>query len=142
MSVPPKAEIPISFLGAGSLASNALIRHAGLLKSLARLKNIRTISETEVDAAAKGAIQFVIDEATVFVAVAELIDLGSEKARLDKEMVKQQREIGRFEKKLANASFISKAPQSVVNGEREKLSSAQAKLTRLKKAYERVLATE
>ena len=141
MSVPPKAEVSISFLGAGSLASNALIRHAELLKSLARLNQIKAISETDVDAAAKGAIQFVIDEATVFVAVAELIDLAAEKARLDKEIVKQQREIGRFEKKLANESFLSKAPQSVVDGEREKLSSAHATLTRLKKAHERVLAT-
>ena len=46
-----------------------------------------------------------------------------------------------FEKKLANQSFLSKAPQSVVDGEREKLSSARAILTRLKKAHERVLAT-
>ena len=66
----------------------------------------------------------------------------AEKARLDKEIVKQQREIGRFEKKLANESFLNKAPQSVVDGEREKLASAHATLTRIQKAHERVLATE
>ena len=75
---------------------------------MARLDHIRTISEADVDVVAKGAIQFIIDEATVFVAVAELIDLAAEKIRLDKEILKQHKEIGRFEKSSRMRAFLIK----------------------------------
>ena len=92
----------------------------------------------DVESAAKGAIQFVLDEATVFVGVADFIDVAAEQARLNKELVKQQSEIERFEKKLANEKFVANAPEAVVEAEREKLADAQVALAKLTEARERL----
>ena len=80
-----------------------------------------------------------LDEATVFVNVADFIDVAAEQARLDKELAKQQSEIERFEKKLANEKFVANAPEAVVEVEREKLADAQVALVKLTEARERFL---
>ena len=138
MNVPPKAEVPIGIVGAGDMASAAIVRHASLLKRVARVERIDAIVAADVELAAQGAIQFVLDEATVFVSVAGFIDLAAEQERLDKELAKQQREIERFEKKLANEKFVINAPEAVVKTEREKLTDAQVVLAKLTEARERL----
>jgi len=140
MNVPPKAEVGISIAGAGDLASAATVRHSVLLKRLARLEAIDLVSETEMAISAKGAIQFVIEEATVFVGVANVIDLVAEQDRLENELDSQQSEIERFEKKLANKNFVTKAPANVVQAEREKLANAKVVRTKLKMARKRLVA--
>ena len=47
---------------------------------------------------------------------------AEERARLTAEMKKNEGEIERIEKKLANEGFVSKAPAAVIEGERAKLS--------------------
>ncbi|MEK9753997.1 MAG: valine--tRNA ligase [Rhodospirillaceae bacterium] len=140
MNVPPKAEVPIGIAGADVATAAALARHEALLKRLARVERIDTVVADAVDAAAKGAIQFVIDEATVFVGVAAFIDVAAERARLDKELAKQESEITRFEKKLANEKFVANAPDAVVEAEREKLADARAAMAKLSEARERLSA--
>ena len=139
MNVPPKAEVPIGIAGVGDMASAAMVRHAALLTRLARIQRIDAIAAADVESAAKGAIQFVLDEATVFVSVADFIDVAAEQARLDKELAKQQSEIERFEKKLANEKFVANAPEAVVEAEREKLADAQVALAKLTEARERLV---
>ena len=68
-----------------------------------------------------------------------MIDVAVEQARLDKELVKQQSEIERFEKKLANEKFVANAPEAVVDAEREKLADAQVALAKLTEARERLV---
>ena len=48
------------------------------------------------------------------------IDLGAERARLDKELLRIEAELTRIEAKLANADFIRRAPEEVVETERER----------------------
>ena len=139
MNVPPKAEVPIGIAGVGDMASAAMVRHAALLTRLARIQRIDAIAAADVESAAKGAIQFVLDEATVFVSVADFIDVAAEQARLDKELAKQQSEIERFEKKLANEKFVANAPEVVVKAEREKLVDARVALAKLTEARERLV---
>ncbi|TDM13023.1 valine--tRNA ligase [Macrococcus lamae] len=49
-----------------------------------------------------------------------LIDMDKERARLTKELEKWQDELDRVNKKLANERFVSKAPEKVINEEKEK----------------------
>ena len=88
----------------------------------------------------KGAVQDVLDETTVILPIADVLDLGAEQSRLEKEIAKQDAEITRFEKKLANEKFVANAPAEVVEGEREKLGEAQAARARLEEALKRVSA--
>ena len=58
--------------------------------------------------------------------MAEMIDTEKEKARLNGELTKVQGEIDRLVKKLSNPEFTAKAPEKVVNGEKEKLQKYEA----------------
>ena len=70
---------------------------------------------------ADDAVQIVTDSATVFLPLADIIDVEKEKARLAAELQKLDGDIARTEAKLANAGFVAKAPAAVVEGERAKL---------------------
>ena len=68
------------------------------------------------------AVQIVTDSATVFLPLSDIIDYEKEKARLAAELEKLDSEITRAKAKLANESFVSRAPAAVVAGERDKLA--------------------
>ena len=58
---------------------------------------------------AKGAAQAVIDEATLVLPLAGIIDLAKERARLTKEIEKNASEVEKIDRKLGNAQFLDKA---------------------------------
>ncbi len=136
MNVPPGAKIPLALKDAGPAARAALDTHNDLILRLARLSEATSLD----GGVPKGAVQDVIDEATLVLPIADVIDLAAEQARLEKEIAKQDAEITRFEKKLANEKFVANAPEAVVETEREKLGEAQATRQRLKDALKRLMA--
>jgi valyl-tRNA synthetase len=135
MNVPVKAEIPLLLKGAGDLAQRCMATHAEQIKRLARVSTIEALAGD----VPSGSVQDVIDEATLVLPVAEVIDVAAERQRLEKEIAKQQAEIDRFEKKLANEKFVANAPDAVVEAEREKLADARLAHDRLAEARGRLL---
>ena len=71
---------------------------------------------------ADNAVQIITDSATLFLPLSDLVDTEKEKARLTAEKQKLEAEIDRINKKLANESFVAKAPAAVVDAERTKLA--------------------
>ncbi len=136
MNVPPKAKIPMLLKDGDGAAQAALATHRDLILRLAGLSDAGVLTG-EVP---KGAVQDVLDGAMIILPIADAIDLEVEKARLLKEISKQDAEIDRFEKKLGNAKFVANAPAEVVDGEREKLGEAQATRARLDEALKRLAA--
>ena len=135
MNVPAKAKIQLMLRGAGVLAKGCIITHADQIKRLARLSGVELLN----GAVPKGAVQDMLDEATMVLPIADVIDVAVEQARLEKEISKQQNEINRFEKKLRNKKFLANAPEAVVKTERAKLADAKATQGRLHEARERLL---
>ena len=68
------------------------------------------------------AIMIATDAGSLYIPLAEVVDLDKERARLNAELVKTDGEIERIEKKLANEGFVAKAPAAVVEGEKAKLA--------------------
>lgn len=98
------------------------------LKSLEKAqKYILTLaSASEVEFIAKGekvedALSIVIDGAKIYIPLAEIIDIEKELERLNKEKQKFEGEIKRAEGKLNNQGFVAKAPQSLIDEEKEKI---------------------
>ncbi len=85
-------------------------------------------------------VQIVLDEATLILPLAGVIDVAAEKVRLQKEIAHQMDEVARFDKKLANEKFLAKAPDEVVAEQREKREVAQGELDKLRQALERLEA--
>ena len=90
------------------------------LCSAASLSVAEAFDHAEISA--DNAVQIVTDSATVYLPLADIIDVEKEKARLTAELQKLDGDIARTESKLANESFVAKAPAAVVEGERAKLA--------------------
>ena len=86
---------------------------------------------TEVDVP-KLAMSGILAGATVYIPMAELVDLDEERARMEKEITKLEKEVARSTKKLGNEKFVNSAPEQVVAKERAKAEEWQQKLASAK----------
>src|SRR5690606_34557811 len=87
-----------------------------------------------------GAVQAVLDEATLILPLADVIDVAHERARLARELDKVSADIARMEARLANENFTAKAPVHVVEEQREKKAEAEQVKARLAAALQRLAA--
>ncbi len=85
-----------------------------------------------------GMVSVVTDEARMFLPLAELVDLDKERARLRKELEKAQKDLTGQNAKLANENFVSRAPEQVVNAEREKKARLEALIENLTQSLEKL----
>ena len=73
-------------------------------------------------------------------ALANVIDLAAERERLAKEIGKLEQEIQKIDARFANEQFMAKAPEEVVEENRERRAEAEATAGRLKAALQRLAA--
>ncbi|MCT4542293.1 MAG: valine--tRNA ligase [Vallitalea sp.] len=78
------------------------------------------------------AVSTVIENATIFMPFAELVDIEKEIERLKAEEKKLEGELDRVNKKLSNERFISKAPEKVVSEEKAKLEKYSSMMEQVK----------
>jgi len=133
MNVPPAAKIALVLKDANPATKLRLERHSDVISTLARLSSI-AVGET----IPPGSAQFVAGEATVALPLGDVIDFAKERVRLEKELKKAQDEIARFDAKLGNEQFVSRAPEDVLNEQREKRAEAVALAARLAEAIKRL----
>jgi len=136
MNVPAGAQIPLYIQGASAETLARLARNRPNLLSLARLE----LAEALEDELPHGAIQTVVDEATLVLPLAEVIDIGQESQRLAKELTKLDGQIAQMEKRLGNEGFLAKAPEHVVAEQRERKAEAEQTRDKLQAALDRLQA--
>ncbi len=71
-----------------------------------------------------GNLAIVVNCGEISVSLAGLINVEAEKAKVDKELTKLEKDIARFNGKLSNPSFKDRAPAEVVAAEETKLAEA------------------
>ena len=76
--------------------------------------------------------------AEVLLPLAGVIDFAAERTRLTKEIAKTQGDITKTEAKLANEDFVRRAPEEIVEENRERLVEWRARVEKLQTALERV----
>ena len=99
-----------------------------------------TVSDTVDEGAMEreGMVEVVTHAARIFIPLAELVDFEKELARIAKEKENCLKQIAMFEGKLSNEIFVSRAPEKVVNDQREKLAKAKALLEQLEESEKRL----
>lgn len=135
VNVPAGAKVPASLTGAKDETARRLEAHRDVIMRLARLEKF-DLAET----APAGSVKTVVDEATVVLEIADLIDASEEVARLDKQLGKLGGEITGLEKRLGNDAFVAKAPPEVVAEQRERLLDLQGTRDKLSLAREQLAA--
>ena len=137
MNVPAGARIALGLRGAGPETAARLGRHREVIARLARLSEAAA-ADGEVPA---GSVQMMLDEATVVLPLAGVIEFDKERARLDRELGKVGKERAKLESKLENEQFLARAPAHVVEEQRGRLDEACTAEARLKAALERIAAS-
>jgi valyl-tRNA synthetase len=133
MNVPPSAKIDLLLTHASEASQQLLDRHKDVIVQLARLA-----SAEAADASPKGSAQLVVGEATIALPLGDVIDFSKERARLEKDLKRTNEEIARFDAKLSNEQFVSRAPEDVLAEQRDKRGEAAALASRLKEAISRL----
>ena len=102
------------------------------LSKLAYAGEVDIVSEAPADT--DGMVSVVTGSAKMFMPMAELVDLEKERARIEKELEKARAQLEAQNKKLANEAFVSRAPEAVVNAERERAEKAKALIANLEES--------
>ncbi len=135
MNVPAGARVPLVISGASEDTVARAKRHEDTILRLARIETM------SFGKAPSGAVQIVLDEATLALPLAGVIDVAAESKRLKREIDKIRAEIEQLGAKLANEKFVSRAPEHVVEEQRERKAEVEAIAARLAQALKRLEAT-
>ena len=115
---------------------NELINQSALfLQKLAFGDEI--IVQANKDNIPANAISIMQPELELYIPFEDLVDITAEKERLENEKTKLEAEVARAKKMLSNPGFVSKAPESKINEEKEKLAKYEEML---KNTVERIKA--
>ena len=139
LNVAPSKQIEIHMHLHGELAERLSIdvnAMQGLLNYLDRLCHAKTVPTWAQDSVKferpKASASAVVDGTEIFIPLAGIIDLDAERKRLEKEIARLQGLIDSIGNKLANNSFIERAPKDVIEKEREKQKYITMNMEKLK----------
>jgi valyl-tRNA synthetase len=133
MNVPAATQVPLVLVGGHERTRAWLSGYEVAIKRLARVSSIATAEKAPAASA-----QIITADALACLPLQGIIDFAAEKARLEKEMARVKSDIARIDAKLANADFVARAPEEVVDGEREKREEAETRRLKIEEALERL----
>jgi valyl-tRNA synthetase len=131
------AVIPVVLAGASAQTQALAQRWAEVIKRLARVSEI-----SAAPTAPAGSVQLVVRGEVAALPLKGVIDLAAERARLAKEMQKADADIARVDAKLNNPNFMARAPEEVVDEEKEKREEAVGRKAKIAEALERLKGAE
>ena len=134
MNVPPSAPGPVLLKDA---SPETLARGRRWMEAIARLARVSDLAALHGDVPPGSAVA-VLNEATIVLPLAGLIDFAAERARLDKELAKAAKEAEAVSRKLDNPEFVARAKPEVVEENRDRLDSARQDVARLQAALARI----
>ena len=135
LNVPAGAKVPLVLTGYDDEIEGWVGKHEETLKAIARLDHLSFGSKVP-----DGSIQMILGDVTIGMSLEGIIDVEAETSRLNKEIDKNQVEIGKIEAKLGNEKFISRAPQDVVDEQRRRKGEAEQAVEKLRTALARILS--
>ena len=125
--------IPLVLAGAAAETKARAERWAEFIKRLARVSEI-----SSAQTAPQGSVQLVVRGEVAALPLKGVIDIAAERARLAKEMQKADADIARVDAKLNNPNFMARAPEEVVEEEKEKREEALGRKAKIAEALERL----
>ncbi|MEM9844799.1 MAG: class I tRNA ligase family protein, partial [Pseudomonadota bacterium] len=131
--VPVGLRVPLVVRAMTPAARAAWDNNAAMIQRLARIEAL-----TETDAHPKGCITLGVEGGDFAIPVADVIDVGEEKTRLEKTLGKLEKELGGLRGRLKNPKFVESAPPEVVEETRENLAQREAEEAKLREALTRL----
>ena len=136
MSLSPAARVPLFVIGDDAFIAQA----EPLLKALAKVSEVRRHASDAAFADATRSAAVAVAGASRLALHVE-VDVAAETERLGKEIARLQGEIGKASAKLANESFVARAPAAVVAQENQRVADFTATVTRLQDQLARLASS-
>ncbi len=133
MNVPAGAKIKLLVKDACDDVKAGLEAYDEILRRMARLESIAL-----TDNVPKGSIQAILDQTTLIMPIADIIDLEKESTRLRKEMEGIDNEISKIENKLSNERFVNNAPKEIIEEQHSRKSNFLATKEKLNAALKQL----
>ena len=133
MRVPAGLYVPMLVTEIDAQGQAAWDRNVALIKRLARIDSL-----TSADELPKGTISIAAPGASFGLPLADIIDIGAEKERLEKAMGKMAKELGGLRGRLNNPKFVASAPQEVVAEAKANLAAREEEVAKLNEALARL----
>ncbi|HHL39646.1 MAG TPA: valine--tRNA ligase [Deltaproteobacteria bacterium] len=135
MNIRPTAELDCTCLAADAAAREVLAECEPFIRRLARVGRLTVAASGDRPS---DAVSVVTSDIEVLVRLGGLVDVEKETKRLEREIGKVGGELAGVEKKLANRSFLEKAPAEVVEKEKNRLEELRARREKLASALRRI----
>jgi valyl-tRNA synthetase len=135
MGVNPGQQVPLLLKPADKETQELLERNTDRIALQTKAQEVRLEMDGEQTATMATTA---LSKLTVLVDLKDLVDFKAEEARLGKKIAKLEKEIAKSDKKLSNQGFVDKAPQEVIQKEKDKLEKGRAQVERLKDNLSRV----
>ena len=132
-NVPGGTQVPLVLVKASAATRAAVEAWAPMIERLARLSAIEFADEAPGQSA-----QIVVRGEVAALPLAGIIDLDAERGRLNKELGKLDQDIVAVERKLGNPDFMARAPEEIVEENRERKAAAEARKLKIAEALERL----
>ena len=131
MNVPPSKKAALFVL-----TSKPQIFHEGegFLQRLAYADEVTLLDAEPVNL--DGMVTITTAEAKLYIPMGQLVDVEKELARINKELESQKKFLTSLEAKLSNEKFVSRAPEAVVNAEKEKAAKTRDLIAQLTESLE------
>lgn len=128
MNVPPAKRIGAILIAKADM--ERVFEESALYMS--RLAGVDEVTvQTEKMGIPQNAVSVVCSAVEAFIPLEQLVDIQKELDRVGKEIERIESEISRAEGKLNNPGFVGKAPERVIEEERQKLATAREMLLKL-----------
>lgn len=135
MNVPVAAKVRMLMKDASPVTVARLKTYDEILRRMARLESITVSNDVP-----QGSIQTVVDEATLVLPIAEIIDLDKERERLNKEIGKLTANIEKIDLKLADEKFVANAPAEIIAEQKARRADNEAMLNKFSTALKQLSA--
>lgn len=129
LGVPAGAKVPLTLVNPSPADTQRLERNEDVLRRMARLDETATAPSQPA-----GSVSTLVGSSVAALHIADLIDRAEAQKRLDKEVAQLEKDIVSTEKKLANADFVARAPEEIVEENRDRVKDWSARRDKLKAA--------
>ncbi|NLW41745.1 MAG: valine--tRNA ligase [Tissierellia bacterium] len=136
MNIPNKTRTNTLYHSDDDFSNKSISNNVNKIMSLGHSNSVEFIDKTTINP--EDYITLLVGKTEIFLPMEELIDKEKELIRLNKEKDKVLSEIDRVNSKLSNEGFVNKAPEKLINEEREKKETFLVQLKHLEEQIEKI----
>ena len=117
---------------------DTIAEESDAIKALARVEPLHILDSDAPRPPSSQTVTLVVGDATIYLPMGDVVDMAKEHQRLETELTSYEEVLERLEQRLQDQQFLAKAPEDVVERERQRLASTQERQARVRELLEQL----